>query len=213
MIKLNDYINESDKCRTCQQLHNVFNNPELDQNDTIIKLIDKYCAEGGEVLYECQDNIMANIVDEYKVESAIVQVPQTDIIFNIDVYKMMNAENAYCIYIQGETLIIIIGKPMKSLKENLELAKAINEAEESEIYKYLSSVLKESIETGKPVDDCIDEGIFGALFGGIAGATAGPAVMKAFCKVLGIDERGTLGSLLTSRAVLAAMGGTLGWKI
>ena len=37
--------------------------------------------------------------------------------------------------------------------------------------------------------------------------------MKAVCKVLGIDERGTLGSLLTSRVVLAAMGSQLGFQV
>ena len=36
--------------------------------------------------------------------------------------------------------------------------------------------------------------------------------MKAVCNVLGINERGALGNLMTSRMVLTAMGGYLGWK-
>ena len=58
-----------------------------------------------------------------------------------------------------------------------------------------------------------DEGIFSSLVGMAAGATIGPSIMKAVCKVLGIDERGTLGSLLTSRVVLAAMGSQLGFQV
>lgn len=76
-------------------------------------------------------------------------------------------------------------------------------------YDNMIKILQEAKENQMP----IDEGLFGALFGGIAGATAGPAIMKAFCKVLGIDERGTFGNLLTSRLVLTAMGTHLGWKM
>jgi hypothetical protein len=36
--------------------------------------------------------------------------------------------------------------------------------------------------------------------------------MKAICKCLGIDEKGTLGSLLTSKLVLTAMGAQLGYR-
>lgn len=69
------------------------------------------------------------------------------------------------------------------------------------------------LQEAKENKTSIDEGLFGALFGGIAGATAGPAVMKAVCHVLGVDEKGTFGSLLTSRVVLAALGAKLGWKM
>ena len=68
--------------------------------------------------------------------------------------------------------------------------------------------LQQSKENGLP----IDEGIIGSLFGGIAGATAGPAIMKAVCKALGVDERSTFGSLLTSRLVTTAVGVHLGLK-
>lgn len=69
--------------------------------------------------------------------------------------------------------------------------------------------LQEAKEKGLP----IDEGLFGSIFGGIAGATAGPSVMKAVCHVLGIDERGALGNLMTSRLILTALGVKLGWKM
>ena len=68
-------------------------------------------------------------------------------------------------------------------------------------YDDIINYIKEAKENNVP----IEEGIFGAIFGGIAGATAGPAIMKAVCKVLGVDERGQFGSLLTSRLVLAAL--------
>lgn len=75
-------------------------------------------------------------------------------------------------------------------------------------YNSIIEKLQEAKENKMP----IDEGLFGAIFGGLTGATAGPAVMKAVCHVLGIDERGTLGNLMTSRMVLTALGGYLGWK-
>jgi hypothetical protein len=46
-----------------------------------------------------------------------------------------------------------------------------------------------------------------------AGATIGPSIMKAICKVLGIDEKGTLGSLMTSKVVLSALGSQLGYRM
>lgn len=58
----------------------------------------------------------------------------------------------------------------------------------------------------------LDEGFFSAVFGGLGGATIGPPIMKGICKVLGIDERGSLGSLMTSRLTLTALGAYLGWK-
>jgi hypothetical protein len=57
----------------------------------------------------------------------------------------------------------------------------------------------------------MDEGLFSALLGGVAGATIGPAIMKAVCKILGIDQNGTLGKLLTSSLVMGALGAELGY--
>lgn len=64
----------------------------------------------------------------------------------------------------------------------------------------------EKLENGEE----IDEGFWGAVAGGAVGALAGPAIGKALCKVLGIDEKGHLGKLLTSRLVTTAMGIALG---
>ena len=36
--------------------------------------------------------------------------------------------------------------------------------------------------------------------------------MKAICKILGVDERGQFGSLLTSRMMTTALGAAMGWK-
>lgn len=52
----------------------------------------------------------------------------------------------------------------------------------------------------------IDEGFLSGLIGGTVGALAGPAIGRAICKALGIEERGTLGKLLTSRLVTTAIG-------
>ena len=83
--------------------------------------------------------------------------------------------------------------------------------------KKLYNYIVESAEIAKkenlPLKDVLDEGIFGSLVGIAAGATIGPAIMKAVCKVLGIDEKGVLGNLMTSRVVLAAMGSQLGYQI
>lgn len=75
-------------------------------------------------------------------------------------------------------------------------------------YDKIIALLKEAKENHQP----IDEGLFGSIFGGIAGAVAGPALGKSLCKALGIDERGMLGNLLTSRVFLTALGGYIGWK-
>ena len=52
----------------------------------------------------------------------------------------------------------------------------------------------------------IDEGLFTGLLGAGAGALVGPSIGRAICRALGVDENGTLGKLLTSRLVTAAIG-------
>lgn len=66
--------------------------------------------------------------------------------------------------------------------------------------------LVEKIEKGEE----IDEGLFTGIMGGLGGALIGPAIMKSICKILGIDEKGTFGKLLTSRLVTTAVGISLG---
>ena len=75
-------------------------------------------------------------------------------------------------------------------------------------YDAIIQKLQEAKENNLP----LDEGILGAIAGGIVGATMGPAVMKAVCKILGVDERGQFGSLLTSRMMTTALGTYMGWK-
>lgn len=76
----------------------------------------------------------------------------------------------------------------------------INEAE-----KAFENIL-EKVKNGEE----IDEGFLSGLVGGAAGALVGPAIGRAICKALGIDEKGTLGKLLTSRLVTTAIGIALG---
>ena len=91
---------------------------------------------------------------------------------------------------------------MKQINEYLE--KPINE---SQVYDDIIKSLQESKEQGKP----IEEGLFTGLFAGTAAFTVGPTIMKAVANVLGIDLKGPLGSLMTSRLILTAVGAKLGY--
>ncbi len=70
----------------------------------------------------------------------------------------------------------------------------------------LYALIVEKLEKGEP----IEEGFFGAVTGGVVGALVGPAVMKSICKVLGIEEGGVLGRMMTSRLVTTALGISIG---
>ena len=94
---------------------------------------------------------------------------------------------------------------MKSMEE-LANEKNINE---SLVYDDIIQKLTEAKENGTP----IDEGIFGAIGGAILGASIGPKLGAALCRALGVDPKGTFGSLLTSKLVLGSIGATMGWKI
>ena len=93
---------------------------------------------------------------------------------------------------------------MKSMEE---VAGSYN-INESAAYDDIIHRLTEAKENGVPVD----EGVFGAIAGGLIGAAIGPKVMKTVCKVLGVDERGQFGSLMTSRMMTTALGAAMGWK-
>lgn len=95
---------------------------------------------------------------------------------------------------------------MKSMETIAQETITINE--EQQAYDNLIQILQEAKANNTP----IDEGLGKAILGGLAGATVGPAIMKAVCRVLGINENGPMGNLMTSRLVLTAMGGYLGWK-
>lgn len=92
---------------------------------------------------------------------------------------------------------------MKSMEE---IANPINE---DLTYDDIIQKLNEAKENNIP----IDEGILGAIGGTILGAALGPKLGAAICKALGVDQKGTFGSLLTSRLVMASICGTMGWKM
>jgi len=77
---------------------------------------------------------------------------------------------------------------------------------------YIIEVSQKAQAEGKPVAELIDEGLLSSIVGGVIGGTAGKSIMEAVCKALGIDSRSTLGTLLTSRMVLTAVGAYLGYK-
>jgi hypothetical protein len=68
------------------------------------------------------------------------------------------------------------------------------------------NLIVEKLEKGEE----IDEGLFSGLLVGGASALVGPSIMRAICRVLGIQENGALYNLLTSKLVLASVGYTLG---
>lgn len=86
---------------------------------------------------------------------------------------------------------------------------AVEPITEELTYDEIIQKLQEAKENDLP----IDEGIFGAIGGAILGATVGPKLGAALCKALGVDPKGTFGSLLTSRLVLGAIGTSMGWKM
>ena len=94
---------------------------------------------------------------------------------------------------------------MKSMKE------IANESQINQtlVYDEIIQKLNEAKENGTP----IDEGIFGAIGGAIIGSALGPKLGGAICKALGVDPKGSFGSLLTSRLVMGAICTTMGWKM
>ena len=94
---------------------------------------------------------------------------------------------------------------MRSMEE-LANVQNVNEAL---VYDDIIQKLNEAKENGTP----IDEGIFGAIGGAILGASIGPKLGGALCRALGVDPKGTFGSLLTSKLVLGSIGATMGFKI
>ena len=93
--------------------------------------------------------------------------------------------------------------------ENID--KFINDSQITEELSYDDVIkkLQEAKEAGTP----IDEGILGAIGGAILGAAWGPKLGNAICSGLGIDPKGALGSLITSRLVLGSIGAKMGWKL
>lgn len=94
---------------------------------------------------------------------------------------------------------------MKSIKEIANNGQ-INE---SLIYDELIQKLNDAKENNIP----IDEGVIGAIAGGMLGATVGPKLMQAICKALGVDVKGTFGSLLTSKLIMGSVGTAMGWRL
>lgn len=90
--------------------------------------------------------------------------------------------------------------------EELANAQNINEAL---VYDDIIQKLNEAKENGTP----IDEGVLGAIGGAILGAAIGPKLGAAICRALGVDPKGTFGSLLTSKLVMGSIGTSMGWRL
>lgn len=96
---------------------------------------------------------------------------------------------------------------MKSIEEIIN--NNDNPITEELTYDNVIQKLQEAKENNIP----IDEGIIGAIAGGMLGATVGPKLMQAICKALGVDVKGTFGSLLTSKLVMGSVGTAMGWRL
>ena len=94
---------------------------------------------------------------------------------------------------------------MKTIKEIAE-NEQINE---SLVYDDIIQKLTEAKENGTP----LDEGLIGAIAGAAGGFVFGPKIMTAICNVLGIDVKGALGNLMTSRLIVTAAATKLGYRI
>lgn len=70
----------------------------------------------------------------------------------------------------------------------------------------------EELQIMKSNNTPIEEGLFKAVLGGVAGMTFMPSLMGFVCDALGIDKKGQLGSLMTSRFLLTFVCGKMGWK-
>lgn len=57
-----------------------------------------------------------------------------------------------------------------------------------------------------------NEGILGSVFGGLTGFALGKTIGKTIAKVLGIEKKGIMYDMLTSRLVGAALGSAIGKK-
>ena len=96
---------------------------------------------------------------------------------------------------------------MKTIEE---LANVENNTITEELsYDDIIQKLMEAKENNTP----IDEGIIGAIGGALLGSTFGPKLGAAICKALGVDPKGSFGSLLTSKLVMGSIGTIMGWKL
>jgi len=94
---------------------------------------------------------------------------------------------------------------MKSIEE------IINNKQINEDLNYDSIIQK--LQEAKENNIPIEEGILGAIGGFIGGLTFGPKLGNAICSALGIDPKGTFGSLISSRLVMTAIFTKMGWKL
>lgn len=98
---------------------------------------------------------------------------------------------------------------MKSMEELANAKIEEQNVNEALVYDDIIKKLNEAKENGTP----IDEGIFGAIGGAILGASIGPKLGAALCRALGVDPKGTFGSLLTSKLIMGSIGVSMGWKM
>lgn len=99
-------------------------------------------------------------------------------------------------------------KSFDTLTKELNGESVVNEDLDAQ-YDALIQKLQEAKENHTP----INEGLFSSILGGATMASFGPAVMTAVCNALGIDVKGALGNLMTSRLILTAVGAKIGWRV
>ncbi len=114
---------------------------------------------------------------------------------------------------EGELTDGDIGMLKESLQTEwtMELEEKVDKALEEFVKQYANEDGTFDIE--KFDYDATNEGLFGSIFGGLAGFALGKTVGKMIAKVLGINNKGVMYDMLTSRLVGAALGIALGKKI
>ena len=91
------------------------------------------------------------------------------------------------------------------------LDESLTNEQETEIDKAVN-IFMDEYNSGKDLDQLIDEGLLGSVLGGLTGFALGKSIGTVIARVLGV-QKGILYDLLTSRLVGAALGSSLGKKI
>lgn len=170
-------------------------------NDNVLFLTEGY----NEYVKQLDINNIDEMLNDPKKFNQMMLLANNLPLFNLDITDESIKEN-----------IRKYGTNYRKIYENLLLKNVETDMKEindtiTEEYSYDNIIqkLNEAKENNIPVD----EGILGAIGGAILGTAFGPKLGNAICNALGVDPKGTFGSLITSRLVMAAIGAKMGWKM
>ena len=208
-MELKDYFIENTNFSMSEELLNECN----EQNESVINDLKNFFLE------QCYENLDEDFYKSLEMNFNKIFTESKKYNKMINIVSTIKETNEYLLNIESllpetQSLINRHGSLYESalsnflciMESNKEEIKYITE--DSLVYDELIQKLQEAKENNTP----INEGIFGALMGGLTGATVGPTIMNAVCKALGIDPKGSMGNLFTSRLICTAVAGYVGWK-